>query len=785
MSGHGTPEDQYRSTDEAIDTDQKRIRDRYQAGDLSSSQFDSQMAAIEARKAAAASARKSAEQYRGQVENFQREVAAPVDSADTIRQLGELPKRYNLLGGYGPYRDWIHQLGAHAPGAMQQIGADMISRQFPGLTTGDYSKLYSPTGKENEEFQYGLERGVRDAQGSQTQIDKDQHQRLDDITARMRDTTEDNNAALRLRTAITSGARGALSRNGGLSSTGIAQLDLADTIRLIRQSYSASAGPITSAIGQQTGELGLATTPDQQQAIQRQIDNEKAQLQKLQNDRLTQSVDALNKFNESVDQASKKLEDEFGNFASGLVSAARTGHASTYASNFGLGQFDKIVGNFARSVYQPGMLSLPGQGTPTDPTFLGKLLQGTMFAQDPKAHGETATKDNTVATLDNTTALLAVYAALGGDPGALSVSSGSSAAIPFFGSGASAASPVLGQVAAVAKTLGISLPGVSSSGGSSASSVGGPIGSILKLFGVGGASAGANSSTSSYYSNAGPGFVPLSDDTSSVSLPALGVGSDASALNFPALGIGANSQTQSSPAIPQARGPASGATWTPFTDSNSSTSQLISAGVGTAGAVFGVYQGAASLAKGGGRNIAAGIGTIAGSAAALDPEPISKGILAGVALVSGIVGSLLGDPRAARQKQLTEEQIANTYTAPNPLNVTTNASGMTTTTDYRGHVESLDARPSVSSVNALLGFDPYNTSHVLSSSQWQLTPSGMVPPSSKSTPGSGTVINYSPQISTMDQKSFMDHGPQFADALVPVLQGTHRISAEIQRVVGQ
>jgi hypothetical protein len=265
-------------------------------------------------------------------------------------------------------------------------------------------------------------------------------------------------------------------------------------------------------------------------------------------------------------------------------------------------------------------------------------------------------------------------------------------------------------------------------------------------------------------------------------------------LSYPALGIGgvsgntpqAQSQAQSVPhGVINTSG---GAVWGPLTGTNaagdpSSTGDYIGSGVGTAGAVYTGVQGVEQIAKGGGQNIAGGISKVATAAAELDPEPISKGILAGVALVSGLVSSMMGDPRANRQKALTEEEIANTYTAPTPLNVVTNANGMLTTTDAHGRVESLDALPSVSSYNRLLGFNPYDMSHVISSAGWQLNPSGLIPPSQVSAPASAPVIHYSPQISTMDSKSFMDHGPDFANALIPVLQGTHRIGTEIQRVV--
>lgn len=209
-------------------------------------------------------------------------------------------------------------------------------------------------------------------------------------------------------------------------------------------------------------------------------------------------------------------------------------------------------------------------------------------------------------------------------------------------------------------------------------------------------------------------------------------------------------------------------------------------GLQAAAGAFGMYQGVSTMAKGGAQNISGGLGsTLLGASSVLSMIPGAQIAAPFVALAGGLsdlVSAFMGDPRANRQKQLTEEEIANTYTAPNPLNVVTNASGMMTTTDYRGQVESLDALPSASSVNAILGFNPYNTSQLISSQQWQLTPSGMVPPAQKSASATAP-IQVTQQFSAFDAKSIMDRGADIADALVPVLQGTHRMNSEIQRVV--
>jgi hypothetical protein len=88
--------------------------------------------------------------------------------------------------------------------------------------------------------------------------------------------------------------------------------------------------------------------------------------------------------------------------------------------------------------------------------------------------------------------------------------------------------------------------------------------------------------------------------------------------------------------------------------------QQAGAVVGPAGAVFGAVENAISgFKKGGVSGDAAGIASIAGRAAALDPELISKAVLAGVALVSTIVGQVFGNnnKNVRRTFQITSPEV--------------------------------------------------------------------------------------------------------------------------------
>lgn len=86
---------------------------------------------------------------------------------------------------------------------------------------------------------------------------------------------------------------------------------------------------------------------------------------------------------------------------------------------------------------------------------------------------------------------------------------------------------------------------------------------------------------------------------------------------------------------------------------NSGT-QEIGAGIGAAGAgIAGVLGAIKGFSKGGVGGTAQGIASIAGAAAALDPEPISKLVLTGVTLLSGIVSSVFGNSKQERADQIS------------------------------------------------------------------------------------------------------------------------------------
>jgi hypothetical protein len=88
----------------------------------------------------------------------------------------------------------------------------------------------------------------------------------------------------------------------------------------------------------------------------------------------------------------------------------------------------------------------------------------------------------------------------------------------------------------------------------------------------------------------------------------------------------------------------------------------LSSAIGTAGAIYGGVQGVlGGIRQGGAYGAMTSIGSAAATAAALDPEPISKSILAAVATVTSIAKAIMGDPRQNRANQITKELQQNAF----------------------------------------------------------------------------------------------------------------------------
>lgn len=118
-----------------------------------------------------------------------------------------------------------------------------------------------------------------------------------------------------------------------------------------------------------------------------------------------------------------------------------------------------------------------------------------------------------------------------------------------------------------------------------------------------------------------------------------------------------------------------------------STAERVGAAAGVAAAVAAGTAGVlGGIKQGGARGTIQAIGSAAGTAAALDPEPISKAVLSVVAISSGLINSLFGDPKKKRDEEITREIEQNRFREPVARDLVTDLYGNTVDYDRRGQV---------------------------------------------------------------------------------------------------
>jgi hypothetical protein len=97
--------------------------------------------------------------------------------------------------------------------------------------------------------------------------------------------------------------------------------------------------------------------------------------------------------------------------------------------------------------------------------------------------------------------------------------------------------------------------------------------------------------------------------------------------------------------------------------------------------------------RGGAKGALGGTSAILGTAAALDPEPISKMALGLTAAVTGLVSSILGDPKQIRQRQIENTLYNNQYQAPQAISISSTTRGGYSDVDSMGNIRSSSFSP--------------------------------------------------------------------------------------------
>jgi hypothetical protein len=227
-----------------------------------------------------------------------------------------------------------------------------------------------------------------------------------------------------------------------------------------------------------------------------------------------------------------------------------------------------------------------------------------------------------------------------------------------------------------------------------------------------------------------------------------------------------------------------------FSDPNVSWSEWAGKAVGLGAAVgAGVFESINNFRQGGARGIIGGIGSVAGTAAMLDPEPISRTVLSVIATAGTVIKSLFGDPRELRQRRLNDTLERDTYRAPLSQNITQGMNGTYQDFDARGNLRSTGYRAMPSML------EPFASEmHLNGQYSWYDYPGATGRPfqtGASGAPGPMPVGNtYHISINTLDPGNFHDYlqrnASSVGEALATHLQNHDgRAAAAIRFVAGR
>ncbi len=223
-----------------------------------------------------------------------------------------------------------------------------------------------------------------------------------------------------------------------------------------------------------------------------------------------------------------------------------------------------------------------------------------------------------------------------------------------------------------------------------------------------------------------------------------------------------------------------------FNNPNTSTATKAGEAVGLGFATYEGVKGTINNFKAGGaRGIVGGIASAAGTAAMLDPEPISKAILTGVAFAGTVLKDILGDPKAERQKEIDRTLRRNADQAPPTINASQSLSGFNLAFDKSG--KPLLTNQTGYDVTATTTRDldgqyvtlPGQVRQTGNSAADHISPSAA--PMYRGASPSVTTINVN--IDAMDTQSILDRSPDIGMAVYKELNQAGPLGQRIQMAV--
>lgn len=224
-------------------------------------------------------------------------------------------------------------------------------------------------------------------------------------------------------------------------------------------------------------------------------------------------------------------------------------------------------------------------------------------------------------------------------------------------------------------------------------------------------------------------------------------------------------------------------------DSGAQRAGVIAGAAAAAGAgISGVLSG---IKQGGPRGIASAIGAAAGTAAVFDPEPVSKAVLAAVAVTADLLKSVFGDPKANRQAYINRALQQEQYLAPPTINRTVDTQGFNIAYDRLGHPQSTPFQ----------GYKTTDTQSIYYNGQYYQIPGQVLepfqnsqqliagasnpvpPPVPRPASSGGPTSHITVQVHALDSQSFIDHADDIAGATYHSLQKGGALASQIQATI--